>query len=136
MTVQLTPPLDLEAILVDYLTARYADLDITAEVGTIVPDPRPDTGFTKVELLGGGRPNVATDRVNVALQSWMPQKPDASDLSRMTFALVWALPADDTFGVMVRKVATIGGVSFFPDPDSSLPRYQASVAIDVRPEVL
>ena len=135
MTVELVVPYDLEAILVDYLTARYDALSIDATVSTVVPKERP-AKFTKVELLGGGRPNIATDRVNVAVQCWDDDTVSASSLCRMTFALLWALPADDEFGVMVRKVVTIGGVSFFPDPDTNLPRYQASVAIDIRPEGL
>lgn len=135
MTVELAVPYDLETLLVDYLTTRYAERDIDATVSTLVPKTRP-TNFTRIELLGGGRPNLATDRVNVALQSWGEDTVSASSLARLTFALVWALPADDEFGVMVRKVTTIGGVSFFPDPDTKLPRYQASVAIDIRPEVL
>jgi len=39
-------------------------------------------------------------------------------------------------GVFVRKVETVGGVQYFPDPDTNKPRYQFTVRWHVRPAAI
>ncbi|NIL86516.1 hypothetical protein RhoFasGS6_03920 [Rhodococcus fascians] len=131
---------DIEAALVQHLNAQFAVRSVgtqfVCEAVTEVPDPRPDR-LVRVTHAGGPRRNRITDSPVVIFEAWAPTKPAASQLGRLTEALV--LATDGTWigtpPVWIEGAASSGGISYFPDPDTSLPRYQFTLQLFTNCEV-
>ena len=126
---------DVEAVTVAYLKAQLTALDDTARVATYVPSPRPNR-LVKVTRNGGAGDWPHTDRPLVVVQCWDTTTVAASTLASLVRGLLWALPSDTTHGADVRRVNDVGGLAFFPDPATSLPRYQVSVQFHTRAHAL
>lgn len=126
---------DVEALAVAYLRAQLSARGDTAKVATEVPSPRP-TRLVKVTRNGGVATWPVTDTALLVAQCWDTDTIGASTLARLVRALLWALPADATHGADVRRVDEVGGLAFFPDPNTDLPRYQLSVEINIRGSTL
>lgn len=129
--VLVTP--DVEAAVVTFLTAGLGAL--ASKVATKVPATMPTT-MVRISLTGGSRRDVASDIAQVTVECWAPDGPTASNLARRSLALMMSAPGSDPGGMWVRRAETVGGVQFFPDPDTNKPRYQFTVRWHVRPAAI
>lgn len=118
---------DAEAVLVTYLKTKIAGVSIS----TKIPDPRP-TKLIKVTRVGGSKLRLNADSPMLAFECWGSTSVEASALCRQARAYVDAMAGETVNGVWVFKVREVGGPVYFPDPDTALPRYQFSVAIDMK----
>ncbi|MDQ5860712.1 MAG: hypothetical protein M3536_00420 [Actinomycetota bacterium] len=125
----LTTP-DVEAVAVFYLRTALGAL--ADKVATKVPSTMPSK-MVRVSLTGGSRSNLITDRVQLTIQCWADDEPTASNLARRAHAHMIAAAGAITNGLWIRAVSEVGGVQFFPDPDTTKPRYQFTVRLSVRP---
>jgi hypothetical protein len=118
---------DAEALAITYLKAHISNVIIA----TKVPDPRP-TKLIKVTRVGGSKLRLNADSPVLVFECWGSTTIEASELARLARAYIDAMAGEKVNGVWVFKVREVGGPAYFPDPDSSLPRYQFSVAIDMK----
>lgn len=121
---------DVEAVAVAYLRAALGTL--ADRVATRVPDVMP-ARMVRVSLTGGTRTNLITDSPQLTVQCWADDPPAASNIARTAHAHMLAAAGAITNGVWIRSVDEVGGVQFFPDPDTDKPRYQFTVRWAVRP---
>jgi len=126
--ILVTPDAELAAV-----TFLRAGLGALADrVATKVPAAMPNR-MVKVSLTGGSRLNVASDTAQLTVECWGPDEPTTSNLARTAQALMFSAAWTIAGGVFVRRVDSVGGVQFFPDPDTTKPRYQFTVRWHVRP---
>lgn len=123
---------DAEAVCVEYLQAQFAARGDSAKVATKIPAPRP-TRLVRVTRVGGGRRNVAQDDATVVVECWDAGEPSAFKLARTARALLGVM---DVPGAFVPQGGEVSGPQFFPDPLTSNPRYQFTVIVRLRAEVL
>ena len=121
---------DAEALVVSFLNGELTARGDTARVSTRVPTARPDR-FVRVSLAGGTRANLAQDAPMLTIECWDKTGVDASDLARLVRALVWSMPGRDGLTAFVFRVVEVGGLQFYPDPNTTLPRYQFTVQLRV-----
>jgi metal-dependent amidase/aminoacylase/carboxypeptidase family protein len=127
--VLVTP--DVEAAVVTYLRAKLGSL--ADKVATKVPATMP-ARMVRVSLTGGSRDNVIMDQVQLTVECWATASDvEASNLARVAQAHMYAANGSSVGAVWVRRVDSVGGVQFFPDPDTNAPRYQFTVRWHVRP---
>jgi len=124
---------DAEAAAVTFLRAGLGSL--ADKVATKVPATMP-AKMVRVSLTGGTRQNVASDTAQLTVECWAGDEPSASSLARTAQALMFSAAWTTAGGVFVRRVDSVGGVQFFPDPDTAKPRYQFTVRWHVRPAKL
>lgn len=123
---------DMEAVMVAHLTARLVARGDTVLVATNVPSVRPDR-LVKVSRTGGVQRWLVRDAAQMTFECWDVNDVAASSLCRIVRAEVSAMAREDTVqGVIVYSYEELSGPTFFPDPDTRLPRYQFSAALDVR----
>jgi hypothetical protein len=113
---------DVEALLVDHLTARYAALGESASVHTAVPNPRPER-FTLVPRLGGVARNVVVDTPTIGVECWAATEAQALALCQLTRAIIRAMPGTVVGGVMFYSVGELAGPTKLRDPASDQARY-------------
>lgn len=118
---------DAEALVITYLKTKIAGV----YVSTKIPDPRP-TKLIKVTRVGGSKLRLNADSPLLVFECWGSNSVEASDLCRQARAYVDAMAGDTVSGVWVFRVREVGGPAYFPDPDTNSPRYQFSVAIDMK----
>jgi hypothetical protein len=129
--VLITPDVELAAV-----TFLRAGLGALADrVATKVPATMPNR-MVKVSLTGGSRLNVASDTAQLTVECWGPDEPTTSNLARTAHALMFSAAWNTAGGVFVRRVDSVGGVQFFPDPDTTKPRYTFTVRWHVRPATI
>lgn len=121
---------DVEAAAVSFLRAGLGLL--ASKVATQVPSTMPAT-MVKVSLTGGSRLDVVSDTAQLTVEVWSVDAPTASHVARRSQALMFSAAGSEPGGVWVRRVEYVGGVQFFPDPDTGKPRYQFTVRWHVRP---
>lgn len=117
---------DVEALAIGVLKPHLG----STKVATSVPNPRPDR-LVRVWSAGGSDRTMVTSTRLVVVQCWDKASPSASDLAELCFAAVKSAQHDPS-RPEIRRVQTVGAPAFFPDPDTNVPRYQFTVAIDVR----
>lgn len=117
---------DVEAAMVAYLKPKL----VGVKVSTTVPNPR-SPKMVRVEAAGGSGRGLAVSKRVLIVQCWDTSSPDAANLCERVAAIVHAAERDPTIPE-IRGVTSIGEPTSFPDPDTSLPRYQFSVSLDVR----
>lgn len=122
---------DVEAAAVTFLRAGLNSLGKAATVATRVPATMP-ASMVRVSLTGGSRENVITDRPQLTVECWNENAVTASDLARTCHGLMHSASGFTVGDVWVRRVEEVGGVQFFPDPDTSNPRYIFTVRWFVR----
>ncbi|MFE9497267.1 hypothetical protein [Streptomyces collinus] len=118
---------DAEALVITYLKANISNVTIA----TKVPDPRP-AKLIKVTRVGGSKLRLNADSPLLVFECWGSTTVEASTLCQTARAYVNAMAGEKVNGTWVFKVREVGGPAFFPDPDTTLPRYQFSVAIDMK----
>ena len=127
---------DAEAAIVSHLNTTFSARGDAARASTEIPDPRPDR-FVRVQRAGGPRRNAVTDAPVLIFESWDVDSVTASALGRLVEAVVLAV--DGTWigspSVWVEGVSSSSGVTYFPDPDTALPRYQFTLQLSTVCEV-
>jgi hypothetical protein len=120
----------IEAVVVAYLQAALAARSDTATVATKVHNPRPNR-FVKVTAAGGAETAlVLTDRT-VIFECWDLAEPAAAFLAERSFAIMRASMRDHS-EPRIRSVKVVGLPVSFPDPDTTLPRYQFTLSLTLR----
>lgn len=132
MTEVLVTP-DVEAAAVAFLRVGLGAL--ADKVATKAPATMP-ARMVRVSLTGGSRRDMATDTAQLTVECWAVDEPTASNLARTAHALMFSAAGSLAGSLWVRKVESVGGVQFFPDPDTAAPRYQFTVRWHVRPATL
>lgn len=129
---------DAEGVVIGYLNNLLAGRGDAARVANKVPSPRP-ARFVKVTRAGGGRRSLAQEDAQVTAQCWDVDSPEASELARLCRGLLAAMDINAN-GVVAHvpqgEEGEVGGVAFFPDPDTNLPRYQFTVIVRQRAQVI
>lgn len=117
--VEILQTADGVAVVVAYLKGQFTAHGETAAVGSKIRDPRPPK-FVKVRLMGGFRPDQGRSAPMLTFECWGPDDVVASDLGRLTEALIDAMP-DLHDGCT--HVVQVGGLVNQPDPVSGSPRF-------------
>lgn len=123
---------DAEAAAVSYLAPALAARGDTATVATRFREGR----HVRVSRVGGVSPNLITDSAMLLFECYDVAEMDASSLARLARGLIWAVPGQTVDGTFIRRCVEVGGPQFYPDPDTTLPRYQFTAQLDIRGEVL
>lgn len=118
---------DAEGIAVTYLKSALTG----TTVSTKIPNPRP-AKLVRVTRVGGRRRDLITDSANLTFECWDTTTVAAFALCRLVRAHINAIEGTEVNGEWVYRVTEIGGPAFFPDPDTDYPRYQFTVALDLR----
>jgi hypothetical protein len=122
------PPAD--AVVVGYLSEQLAALGDSATVATKIPSPRPTRLVRITASGGGGTLRTVLSARTVIVQCWEATEPDAGELAETCFGLLtWAWRND---AGAIRSASVVGAPASFPDPDTSLPRYQFTLSLDIR----
>lgn len=127
MTTEVIAFPDAEAVVIGYLKTKIAGVYIS----TKVPSPRP-VKLIKVTRLGGSKLRLNADSPLLAFECWAATSVEAFELCRLARAYVDAMAGENVGGTWVFKVQEVGGPAYFPDPDTTSPRYQFSVVIDMK----
>jgi hypothetical protein len=113
---------DTEAVVIGYLNPL-----VTPPVSSSVPNPRP-AAFVRITASGGeGFVGKLVHRSDVTVEAWSTRRVDAFQLMRQCLG---HLEASASF------YADADAPAWFPDPDTSTPRYVARVALAVPGSVL
>ena len=118
---------DVEAVAIAWLNPRLAPVKTSTEV----PSTRP-AEFVKVSLTGGYDPNRVTERPQLTFECWAANSIRASEICRAVKANLKAMEGETVNDVFVRAVTTVGGPVSFPDPQTTLPRYQYTAELNCR----
>lgn len=129
MTEVLISP-DVEAAAVVWLRNGLGSL--ADKVATKVPATMPGK-MVRVSLTGSDRVNMASESAQLTVECWAVDEPTASNIARTAQGLLFSAAGMTAGVVFVRRVDSVGGVQFFPDPDTNKPRYQFTVRWHVRP---
>lgn len=132
---EITAPRDIEAVIHAYLPPLLSELDATVPVVTRLPASLP-ARFIQVVLDGGTRRNRITDSQTVTVRGWGRDKVDSRTLAGLAYAGLMAMPEHASSSAAIRRAVSIGGPAWLPDPETNRPRYQATVSLDLRPEII
>lgn len=125
---------DVEATLVAYLNQSLAARGESARASTHVPNPRP-AQLVRVTRIGGPRRNAVQDDAMVTVQCWAASEVEAADLGRISRGIVHSMDVwDGEIGVFY--AGEVGGLAYLPDPDSGTPRYQFTVTLRAKAQVV
>jgi hypothetical protein len=130
--VEILQTTDGVAVVVAYLKGQFTAHSETASVGSKIRDPRP-AKFVKVRLMGGFRPDQGRHAPMITFECWAADDVTASDLGRLTEALIDAMP--DQHDACTR-VVQVGGLINQPDPVSGSPRFVFTKQIYLPVQVL
>lgn len=122
---------DVEGLVITHLKDALAG----TPVSTKVPDTRP-TRFIKVTVVGGNNARLTADSTMVTFQCWEADTVKASLLARTARAHIHAMEGTTVKGTWVYRVTDVGLPASNPDPVSNAPRYQFTVMIDVKGDVV
>lgn len=118
---------DIEAAARTWLNPRMAPVKTSTEVPTTRPDE-----LIKVSLTGGSDPNAVTERPQLTFECWAKTSTRASEICREVKANLRAIAGETVNGIFFRAVRTVGGPASFPDPQTTLPRYQYTAELNCR----
>ena len=124
----------VEVLVWPYLKVQLAARGETVHVGTKVPNPRPGR-LIRVTAAGGGERALVLSTRTAIFECWDVTEPAAEQLAELAYAIMRAAQNDPDIP-SIRKVGTVSVPKSFPDPATSLPRYQFTLAIDVRGAVV
>lgn len=124
---------DVEALVHAFLTPAMSDLGEAVPVVTTLPKELA-TRFVQVVLDGGSRRDHVTDSAVITVRAWGSNKVDSRGLAGLAYAALIAWPTESDSPI--RRTVSIGGPAWLPDPVTNRPRYQATVSLDLRPEII
>lgn len=122
---------DVEALLVDYLTAEFAGRGVDASAHTQIPADRP-ARFVTIPRVGGPARNRVVDMATISVDSWGDRPKDAHDLAQLVRMLFHRLPGMVLDGYPVYRVTEFTGPGNLPDNQSRQSRYTQSFSVFVR----
>lgn len=107
--------MDIEAALIEYLSEKFPELHVSADV----PNPRP-AQMVSVERTGGRADSIVLDHPQLSVMCWAASRSEAAKLAYLVDDAIseWD---DDRIPLMERS-----GLFNFPDSDGS-PRYQITL---------
>ena len=115
---------DVEGACMTFLRTELTTRGDTATVGDKVPDNH--GRFVRVQRAGGSR-SLAHDGAMVIFECWDAKAADAASLGALVRALIGSMDTPTAW-----FSSEIGGLAFFPDPRTDLPRYQFTTLIRTR----
>lgn len=121
---------DVQALVVAFLKAQFAAVGESAKAAGRVPSPIP-ARFVRVDVGSANERNRIVAEPLLILQAYAKSEPEAYALCERARALVRSMPEHDDDRV-AGCVASSLPVPF-PDPDSSMARYQCTVQLLVCP---
>ena len=124
-------PADAEQHVYDLLTSHGYTVGATPQSDSTGAMSLP---FVSYEITGGSRRNMVTDAVLVMVRCYASKRADASNLCRGVYGVL--MSEQYRPDGKVRKSTSVGHPVFYPDAESKIPRYQASVQWQLRPEIL
>lgn len=124
---------DAEWLIVAHLRARLPDHDVTNVTIDVRDRQQRPKRFITTRLMGGTRRQLVIGEPIVSVQVWPGEDDDNGALANLAEALVYSMEAREIEGAWVRAVTPVGGVQFFPDPDTDLARYQFTVQLNLAP---
>ena len=104
-----------------------------SRVATRIPNPR-EARMVRLQAVGGSRRGLALSSRLLIVQCWDSSEPATAALAETVSAIVFAAEHDPDVPE-IRRVRSVGEPSSFPDPGTSLPRYQFTVSLDIRGHV-
>lgn len=119
---------DVEGACMTFLSAALASRSDSATVGDKVPDER--GRFVRVQRSGGSR-SLAHDAAQVIFECWDETPVAAHNLGALVRALIGSMDTPTAW-----FSSEIGGLAFFPDPRTDMPRYQFTALIRTRGEAI
>lgn len=122
---------DVQALVVAFLKAQFAALGESAKVAGRVPSPAVPARFVRVDVGSANERNRVVAEPLLILQAYAKSEPEAYALCESARALVRVMHEHDDDRV-AGCVASSLPVPF-PDPDSSMSRYQCTVQLLVCP---
>jgi hypothetical protein len=122
---------DAEQLVCDWLPAQLTANSRTAPVVTRVPSPRP-AEFVRVLRAGGPQLNRVQDQPTLVIEAWAARESLAASLAELARGLLKSLEGQRVGGVMVYRVAEVGGPVNLPDPDSAQARYVLTLSMLLR----
>lgn len=120
-------PVDAEALIVAFLKAKMPGRTVATRVSVA-------SNMVTVEQVGSVRRTPVHDHPIIVIQTWHADRIAASQMCREAFAHIWEMPDDPVWGERIRGVVSVGGPQAFPDPTADIPRWQASVELNLRPQ--
>jgi hypothetical protein len=122
-------PVDIEEFLVEHLD-EVSDIPwSTQPIRTRQEGSEP---FGVLRRVGGVRGRWVTDEPMVTVEAWAPDRSDAYRACADACTELQRLVGEVTDGVTVYRVAETSGPANLPDPESTMPRYTATVLVRVR----
>lgn len=130
---------DVETLIVQYLTGRYAAIPAYATIKayTKVPATRPAL-FQRVLRTGGVRRQIVIDNAQITLESWGNDAIAAVNLAQLTRGLMFAIDRVTYAGSTYQfyEPQEFSGPANLPDPDSDQERYTQTFSVGVRGSAL
>lgn len=114
---------DVEAVLVAYLSAQLTARGDSAKVSTKRTTTTP-ARLVRLTRTGGERINLVEDRPMVTFECWAATDPAAAELAAIVRSETQAMRSENVGGVWISWVSEVGGLTFYPHPDTATPRYQ------------
>lgn len=118
---------DSEAAAIVWLNPRLTPV----KVSTQIPSTRPDE-LVRVSRTGGVRRDLITDQAQLTFECWAKTGVRASAICSLIRAHMSAAEGETINGLWIYKVTEVGGPVNFPDPESTSPRYQLTLAVASR----
>ena len=121
---------DVQALVVAFLKAQFAAVGESARAASKVPSPIP-ARFVRVDVGSANERNRIVAEPLLILQAYAKSEPEAYALCERARALVRVMHEhdDDRVAGCVSSSLPVP----FPDPDSSMARYQCTVQLLVCP---
>ena len=114
-----------EELLVAWLQARLTALGDTAHVTTSRATDSPQR-LVRLMRAGGTLRNYVEDWPIVIFEAWDQDDSAAEQLARLVREEVTSLDNEPVGGAYLTWMDEIGGLTFFPHPDTEMPRYQTT----------
>ena len=124
-------PADAEQYVYDLLSSHGHTVGATPHGGV---DGAISLPFVSYEITGGSRRNMVTDAVLVMVRCYAVSRETSSDMCREVYGIL--MSEQYRPDGKVRRSTSVGHPVFYPDAESKIPRYQASVQWQLRPEIL
>lgn len=120
----------VEKVVIPYLQNQLDMRGKTVRVATKIDNPRTPVQI-RIRVAGGSGSNPVLSSRTVIFECYSPNSSDAEDLAELAFAIMKAARFDSSVPA-IRNVTVIGAPVSFPDPDTTLPRYQFTLGILLR----
>lgn len=118
---------DSEAAAITWLNQHLAPVEASSQVPSVRP-----AELVKVSRTGGVRRDRVTDNAQLTFECWAESAVRASEICSQVRAYMFAAEGETIAGLFIYRVTEVGGPANFPDPESTSPRYQLTLAVASR----